>query len=165
MAATIHVYRVSAVPVIPIANRDDTVTLTPNNELHELWHFKNPNTETSDKLASKSPLGLKLGQKYVIQIEGEINFPTAWHETDEPAPTCILKGYLVRDNKSLEVLRATWKEPTLGLPAPDRALAHVDYAHNAELIWPVAKDGMHSMLPFGFRGNIRWSLEAEHKPG
>ncbi|EKJ72054.1 hypothetical protein FPSE_07796 [Fusarium pseudograminearum CS3096] len=154
---------ITATPVIPIANRDETVALQIKVNT-EVWNAANPADKLDGAHGSFRPIGLKLKKAAVLGIEGEANYPQTW-----PAFTqtkCLIIGS-IKDAKSVQVdiLKGVWEETKLADPAPRQAqILKAGFKTNLEVINPLGSGDDAPSIPWGFSGDVEWRIETQTGP-
>ncbi|KAK2026629.1 hypothetical protein LX32DRAFT_701065 [Colletotrichum zoysiae] len=156
---------ITATPLIPIANRNESVALQIKVNT-EVWNASSSADTLDGAHGSMKPIGLKLKEAATLSIEGKANYPQAWPNFTQSR--CAIIGS-IQDATSakVDVLKGVWEEAKLIDPPPRQTqLLQADFKVNLEIVEPLGSGDDVPSIPWGFSGDVEWRIEteSEHEP-
>ncbi|KAF4957096.1 hypothetical protein FGADI_3315 [Fusarium gaditjirri] len=135
-------------PAVPIANHDETVSLLPaENEAVTVWD------SSVDKTAH--PVGFKLDTGPLsARVVARALIPKDWGNDLD----CLLTGTVAQGNELITVLSGAWKW-TIPQPRSDAPAEPFKFETDVEFLDPLGDSKLAPILPYGFHGQVQWTLE------
>ncbi|KAH6949559.1 hypothetical protein DER45DRAFT_649950 [Fusarium avenaceum] len=149
----LEINSVSTKPTIPIANDDETVSLLPaEQEVLAVWE------SSVDKVAR--PVGFKLGTgPFTAGVVARALIPKDWGNNLD----CLLTGNIGQGNEAIKIFSGAWKW-NIPQPRSDSPAEQFKFETDVEFLDPLGDSKLASILPYGFHGEVQWTLELK-SPG
>lgn len=163
MATPPSVTQITATPVIPIGNRNESVSLQ-RNVASEIWNSNTANDTDDGPAGSLKPVGFRLRKPISMTIKGEATYPKDWPEAVKG--DCVIIGSIQQVNTpKIDVMKGSWRELMLVEPAPRQApIPNVPFEVNVVMIEPLGTGQDVPVIPWGFAGDVEWRIETESLP-
>ncbi|KAK1995814.1 hypothetical protein LX36DRAFT_611814 [Colletotrichum falcatum] len=157
----LSVESIVATPLVPIASRDESVTLQIKTT-SSIWPGTGATGVSDGQYGSTKPVGFMLNKPSRMDITGTVVYPNTW--PDKSLGKCILLGSVQYDATKVDVLKGSWTEELLVDKAPRQAPVSASYKCSLEMIEPLGGGENIPKVPWGFFGDVEWRLETERQP-
>ncbi|KAK1754836.1 hypothetical protein QBC47DRAFT_202429 [Echria macrotheca] len=154
------VTQITATSILPIGNRDESVSLQ-RNVPSDLWNSNSPNGADDGPTGSLKPVGFQLGKPIAMSINGTANYPIDWPEMAK-GNYLIIGSIQYGNGPKIDVLRGKWPESKVTDPAPrPEPILSVPFTVSLEMIDPLPADKKITDIPWGFAGDVEWRIQPE----